>query len=376
MAWLNVCILFTLLIAMELLAMAYYAVRDPRSFFSKPAIFLGAPPSTYSPGSPEFLSYHEATLIAPHWTPFVYWRMDAFHGRYMNIEADGHRRTWSPGAPSAASVQPRVKVWVMGGSTIWGLGARDDQTIPSHLAKALNSQFASRVEVMNCAQPAYVSTQEVIGLLRDLQSGARPDIVVFYDGFNDTWTTLPGKAGVTLSETNRAQEFDVLNPDHSGRLYLELLKRRYLYKAFQNLSRRLRGGVSSDGGPPPPEKAGSLASDIVRIYSANVHTVEGLGKEFGFTPLFYWQPVVFSKKTHSPAENALDAPLAGWHPLFQATYEQARRAPCTNLSGIFDNTADTVFMDSCHVTEKANDIIARRIAQDVAPLVSERLMRR
>lgn len=372
LAWVNVCIFVTLLVVMELLAMAYYAVRDPRAFFRKPEIFLGAPPTTYAPGSPEFLSYHEASLIAPHWTPFAYWRMDPFHGRYTNIESDGHRRTWSPAGANAA--QQRVKVWVIGGSTIWGLGAGDDQTIPSHLAKVLDSQFPSSIEVVNLGQPAYVSTQEVIGLLRELQSGARPDLVVFYDGFNDTWTTLPGKAGVTLREDNREQEFDILNPDHSGRLYLELLKRRYLYKALQNVARRVRGGAKSDA--PAPEKADSLASEIVRIYSANVRSVEGLGKEFGFTPLFYWQPVVFSKKTPSAAEKAIEAPLASWNPLFHATYERAKQAPSTNLSNLFDSTAETMFLDSCHVTEPANETIARRIAQDVAPLVSARLTKR
>ena len=57
---------------------------------------------------------------------------------------------------------------MLGGSSLWGFGARDDQTIPSLLARRLHDRGV-QVEVKNLSDLGYVSTQEVIGLLRELQ---------------------------------------------------------------------------------------------------------------------------------------------------------------------------------------------------------------
>ena len=95
--------------------------------------------------------------------------------------------TWQPTARSRGveAEQKPVKLLMLGGSSLWGFGARDDQTIPSLLARKLHER-GLKVEVKNLAELGYVSTQEVIGLIRELQTGYRPDVVIFYDGVNDT----------------------------------------------------------------------------------------------------------------------------------------------------------------------------------------------
>ena len=94
---------------------------------------------------------------------------------------------------------------MLGGSSLWGFGARDDQTIPSLLARSLDEQ-GWRVELKNLAEIGYVSTQEVIALTRELQAGYRPDLVIFYDGVNDTTSALlEGEPGLTTNEINRRQ---------------------------------------------------------------------------------------------------------------------------------------------------------------------------
>ena len=47
--------------------------------------------------------------------------------------------------------------------------------------------------------------------MRELQAGYRPDIVIFYDGVNDTTSAfLEGEAGLTTNEVNRRREFNLL----------------------------------------------------------------------------------------------------------------------------------------------------------------------
>ncbi|MER3445854.1 MAG: hypothetical protein C4291_03015 [Candidatus Dadabacteria bacterium] len=76
---------------------------------------------------------------------------------------------------------------MFGGSTMWGTEARDDFTIPSILSKKLWRR-GIRCDIVNFSGSGYVSTQEVIALLIELQRGNIPNLVIFYDGINDTYS--------------------------------------------------------------------------------------------------------------------------------------------------------------------------------------------
>ena len=135
---------------------------------------------------------------------------EPFSGQTISIDQDGLRRTWQAPLPRPVGTEPKTfKVLMLGGSSLWGFGARDDHTIPSLVARKLHER-GCRVEVRNLAEIGYVSTQEVVALVRELQSGYRPDLVIFYDGVNDTTSALlEGEAGVTTNERNRRAEFNI-----------------------------------------------------------------------------------------------------------------------------------------------------------------------
>jgi hypothetical protein len=72
-----------------------------------------------------------------------------------------------------------VRIWVFGGSTVFGMGVPDWATMPSQLLAVLNEGSLGCVQVTNLGVEAYVSTQEVLLLLEELKAGRRPDITVF-----------------------------------------------------------------------------------------------------------------------------------------------------------------------------------------------------
>ena len=78
---------------------------------------------------------------------------------------------------------------MLGGSSLWGFGARDDHTIPSLIARELH-EHGVRVEIRNLAEIGYVSTQEMIALSASSSRAIGPDLVLFYDGVNDTTSAL------------------------------------------------------------------------------------------------------------------------------------------------------------------------------------------
>jgi hypothetical protein len=126
------------------------------------------------------------------WRPYVLWRRRPFVGRLINVDGAGLRRTWDP--PHLG--EGARSVFALGGSTLWGNGARDEHTIPSELSRLLND--AGRpARVTNFGELGFVSSQNLITLLLELRSGHVPDVVVCYDGVNDVIAALQNKrAGV------------------------------------------------------------------------------------------------------------------------------------------------------------------------------------
>ena len=90
-----------------------------------------------------------------------------------------------------------------------------------------------------------MNTQEMIALVRELQQGYRPDVVVFYDGVNDTTSALlEREATLTTNEINRVREFNLLqSPSRlSAALAWNLLKDSGTFRLAQSLSRRFGRG--------------------------------------------------------------------------------------------------------------------------------------
>ena len=124
--------------------------------------------------------------------PYTIWKRRPYRGEYTTIDLSGSRRT-----VGNSSSEDALDIWVFGGSAVWGVGAPDRETIPSHLAALLNGELGIDASVRNLGRRGYVSTQEVIYLMRELQAGRRPDVVVFYNGVNDAaavslWPEFPG----------------------------------------------------------------------------------------------------------------------------------------------------------------------------------------
>lgn len=100
--------------------------------------------------------------------------------------------------------------------------------------------------------------------------------------------------------------------------------------------------------------------------------MEGLGGSFGFRPLFYWQPDVFTKTNLHVVEQKEAASFAWAEPMFREVHQSIRGSAALrsdsafrDLSGIFGGSPKLIFIDYCHTTESANQQIAAAIVNDV-----------
>ena len=244
-----------------------------------------------------FREFHATERIV--YEPYTIWDRRYYPGDLISIDFGGFRRT-----VNTSEAEGALKVWVFGGSTVWGEGAPDDETIPSHLAGLMNA-WGVDTAVKNLGERGYVSTQEVVFLYRELQAGRRPDVVVFYDGINDAaaasnWPEAPG-SHVSLHRIRDRFQFGEV-PSERRREFVRSLG---IYKASRIVldrlearerTARLRQDDSDVDITPKFLDANFrfLGGQAVDVWLANRELVMALGDEFGFTSLFVLQPSLWT----------------------------------------------------------------------------------
>jgi hypothetical protein len=330
-------------------------------------------PADYSVGAGSAEAFRNEMNAAWHgaaWAPYVHWVTTPFSGRLVSVDS-AHRRRTIP-----TPQRPAHRVFLLGGSTMWGIGAQDRQTIASHLAAQLAEAGRPDVAVVNHAQIGWVQTQELIGLTLALRAGERPDLVLFYDGINDVIALAQaGMPGVPQNERHREHEF------RYGRAMRGTSDFAALAAVFGGVVRRSHVARRLAYTRPPGDSAAAqrLAAAQAATCAANADIADALGARYGFAVLYVWQPALESTtKPLSGHERAMIDGLAT-EPLFAARREINRRMPALlaatmqprrsrylDLTRLFDGDTTMVFFDAIgHTTEAAN----ARIAAALLPAV-------
>ncbi len=275
------------------------------------------------------------------WKSYVYWRRPPYEGSFIKVDSRGVRRSWNP---ETHGDDPQ-KIFFFGGSTMWGSGARDEYTIPSYVSRAL-AEKGYDVEVTNFGETGWVNTQGIIMLMLELRKGNIPDIVVFYDGANDVHSALQNReAGLPGNEINRRKQF-------------------YGSRAVLNLEQ-------------PKVDDETLAKDTIDVYLANLDLLQALADRYGFSVVAVWQPISYVDKELTPEEYEMAYDLGEkMAKFYQRTYALMReRAPrnVVDLSGVFANVKERVYLDHAHLNERGNEIVAQGMTQAIEKVLAERV---
>ena len=88
---------------------------------------------------------------------------------------------------SKEKLENHYRIFMIGGSTVFGWGVLDNETIPYYLQKLYeNSDVSYKVEVMNFGVPGISSSDEVHNLKTKLLL-FEPDLIIVYEGWNDAY---------------------------------------------------------------------------------------------------------------------------------------------------------------------------------------------
>ena len=325
-----------------------------------------------------FREDHAAAILD--WHSYVYWRLRPYHGKYVNVDNDGIRRTWQSPDSAAAGA---LNIFVLGGSTTWGNGARDLHTVPSELSRLLHERGV-KAHVTNFGESGYVSMQELITLELQLRKGNIPDLVVCYDGVNDSYAAWQQRsAGIPQNEASRAVEFNMTNPKRRAQRAGLLLREYASNLALRRFAESIVHHLPKHGTPPPPIETvpdDILAQNVVATYKGHMDLIRALANTYGFKYVFFWQPDIFEKKSLSPSEQVQADLMKTEGVFFHKAYDAMRAARVEessdghfhDISTIFADETSPVYFDFCHMGEEGYHAVATHMIDPVLETLNAR----
>ncbi|ALA56785.1 SGNH/GDSL hydrolase family protein [Nitrospira moscoviensis] len=357
-------------ISLLLLIVGHYAVGAALGLRQGSGGSGGSDPRANLPvydGFPEKHAFWKEQLEARkanHFEPYVHWKKDGFTGTYTNISPDGVRRTVKQQKEAGTTT-----VYMFGGSALWGDGVPDQETIPSLVQSALGGAY----DVYNFGEIGYVSAQELNALLYLLSFGNTPDIVIFYDGVNDGYAGAYSPA-IPRDPENLREKYK--RERHPPSPVVELFNRTTYKLLGDYLIAKLAGGGGAshawDEKVAPHIEQNAKA--VLDVYEAHIRQVKALAAEYGFKPLFFWQPNLLSlTRTVLPYEQDI---INGHSPVMvrsqTAVYEQARRRLSGReregivfLGNVFDSVQEPIYIDYVHLGRRGNEIIADEMVKSL-----------
>jgi lysophospholipase L1-like esterase len=299
------------------------------------------------------------------YVPFRIWGVPEWHGKFINNdqgETGIVRRTINPA--NCGAVHPTT-VWTLGGSTMYGTAVPDFATIPSYLSRDLNAGSRDCFLVHNLGVEGYVSDQELILLEEQLKAGGRPDIVIFYDGVNDS-SLAWAPSGHPVSHFTFGMVKSRIEGSLSARL--DFLQKSYTLQLTRAALARHQS-ASSFGALVAKQQPNVIS--VFGNYEGNMHLAHVLSEAYGFRLYCFWQPLLtYGHKPLVPFEQQMSArdstgtsAESAWFLTMNAVYREAERQASSDglyvfLGGLFDSNREPLYVDEAHLGPRGNEIVA------------------
>ena len=218
---------------------------------------------------------------------------------------------------------------------------------------------------MNFGHPAYANWQQAQLLSHELSAGTRtpPDVVVFYDGFNDL--TLQTHFGVHEEPTHLFFGVATEKPAADESLAATVRSWWADHSAVGLAASRI---VDLFDDEPTVQMADvdavpidtidpiAAADAALKIHRRGVDHVLSLARGYDFGTLFFWQPYLRPRSNLTPAEQTLVG-LPGydtdvWLPMTDRVGARLE-PPVIDLSQALGSVSSSVYWDFVHTNEES-----------------------
>jgi hypothetical protein len=281
-------------------------------------------------------------------------------GRFVNVDRAGFRRGRAQG--SWPPDRRDFVVFVFGGSTTFGYGVPDDDTVPSYLQTQLGAAADRAVRVYNFGRGYYFSTQERVLFERLLLKGPRPDLAVFVDGLNDFYNRS-GEPEFTARLADLMTEVQTPRPSKILRVLDEL--------PIGRAARWLRERLAPRTAEVTPRRPEDSIAAVVRRIRDNKRMADAVGRAYGVRTAWVWQPVPTYK--YDVADHPFRGPNFAKHALSARGYPVMARFAAAGRFGdnflwcadIQEGLREALYVDQVHYAPAMAERVAACIASQL-----------
>ena len=306
---------------------------------------------------------NEFSKLSSSYRSFIGWRRKKVNFKYTKILGPYNVRK-SKGEAINNSV------WFFGGSTMWGTGSSDNQTIPSHFNSLTN------IPVYNFGESGWNSRQSLNQLINAIGDNHQPSVVIFYDGLNDVihqcrseYTLMPTHSYEKIMQEKFETKTSVLLKNN---LIKFILSPYIAFATKYNFNYSSENSVNLKQFDCDTNRAKALA--IAKHQVNNWYTAYALSKSKSFEFYGILQPTLFTTKTNSDyftpimvKENLKrEIQYKIVYPLILEEIDRYCEYDKNFCSKIIDGTdwlngTNNIFIDFAHLNSLGNKLIAQRI---------------
>lgn len=278
---------------------------------------------------------------------------------------------------SKVKTRGTFRIIILGGSTAWGWGSTSNETtISGYLESQLNKkQHLKKVEVLNFANNAYNSSQEIV-LWREI-SDYNPDLVIHYTGNNDITVSYlnikPGWNFPLILESNTSES--IFKTFYKGGvLRFEILKQTFTkfikgFRLYDSIKYRFDILFKIKKDIPTYSDSNEIAS----IFERNMLFSTKVSKSMNVPLLIFIQPTLFTEdKKVTKWENYMLGRFENDYPGGKQFYIQTRQQIINKLNEnrisfydtrhLFADIDTDLYYDTAHFNDKGNEVTAEKIA--------------
>jgi lysophospholipase L1-like esterase len=301
-------------------------------------------------------NFKEEDELQSEYRSYIGWRRLPYKGETININEQGIRNT----PQSELATEKSLLVVFLGGSTMWGTGSDDKNTIPALFANIAQGRYRA----INLAESGYNAFQGYLFLQLQIIDGLRPNVVVCYGGVNDAPFFQSGQRPFSHSRENqiraamKGQDRDredvlsfsnfFLNPLKSF-INIFIVKKKPKYDFSQERTEQVAKALL---------ESWLLTKDLAEKHGADFIAILQPNAAIGKPYLEYLKLDTDRLKCFSHFYPAVLK-------LLQSPKYQELSNNVIVLTDAFDQK-EYIYIDECHVSPNGNKIIAAKIYDHIS----------
>ncbi len=281
-------------------------------------------------------------------------------GEFTIVGKLGNRCNFNDVNKCKTPIGGKKEIWLFGGSTTFGYGLKNNETISAHLQNILGNDF----EVINFGSGYYYSSQERILLNNLLTKIDAPFAIVFIDGYNDFYKDYNYDETIFTQsikkKMNKSSSDDLRDyfDERIARLNVVKLLRQIF---FDNQKNKLSNNDNVNN---------KDVNKGINILINNQKIIKGISKIYGIKLLQILQPVPIYKDSYESSNipneyyvnNVNDASTKKFK-LSYKIYIEKKPKDVLDLSKL--KIEGPMYIDGAHYSSEFSSEIAKKIKQNL-----------